>query len=824
MQPSKAIHTGTLPSGIPYYLAVGNAERGLADFTLLCDTACAPQPRKTLSELPHFPAGAARFLAGHGSRPNPEGWISCRDGAALFRFPSVHLSSDAVRDSTFLLLFDLIAATPGGNHALIVAGDIDPEACKTAMHYLSLQLAAAAPQEFPDRYSWTPVDTATLVRKPLSPGANPALELTWRLPRIARSRLRTIQPYVSALYAHTLGHVLSRRIRTVCLSEHIPYGEIDCSYRPTSEGAGDERFTLRVSTDSLHVGRMLEVMAETLSAVDRNGVLMNEYNDGTRRIRDRVERMTARGSNAYLTQRCIAASLYGSDLADVGAISRFLSTRKVNPDRESKLFNSFTSALLDSAANLTLTVSGGSDDDLMARFRESWGRRDTYIHTYANAGSYTGNLSVEPVKVKCRKVSAEPVSGGELWQLSNGMQVVFKRTSGEPGRFRYGWLLRGGYPEVQDLAPGEGAFVGDMLRLSFVGSLLGMDFYNMLEAHRIELEPSVSMQDLRLTGCAPTEELELLLRSLLELACRRKVDRKAFESYRENEALHIAEGDPVEAALWKAIRPADFRYSDRKEIGNLTDSLPEKAARYFDSRFADYQEGVLVLIGDLDPEYTKLLLCRWLGALGTTPVRGKASNLSRIAYQPHAGTLTLYRQAGNGNPGSCSFLMQAPMLYTAKNTHAVSMAGLYLSDFLTRELTPLGLRCEVRTGFTSYPEGWVDVRIDALPVAEVHWPEGIAPVEPMAAAASLRSALRKAAATEVSPEMMAFYRSYWEDQVTARLTGEATLVDAVLKRYGEGKDIISGYRQQIGAVSAADIAQVLKAVAEGVRVEYILEP
>jgi len=823
MKPSADIRTGTLPSGVPYYLATCREERGMADFTLICDSLSAPRPQRLLEQLPHFgKGGPARFLARVGCALGPEGWISRRSGVVLFRFPGIRLSSPAVRDSTLHLLFDLIASTPGGNHAVIVAGDIEPDACRTAMHYLSLQLPAAKPQQFPDRYRWQPVDTATLLRRPLSEGANPFVELSWRLPRIGRAQLQTLQPYVSKLYAQTLGWILTRRIRTVCLSEHLPYGTIDYRYIPTSESDGDERFSLLVSTDSLHVDRMLEVMAETLCAVDNRGVFPDEYADGTVRVRDRAERLSAHSSNARLTDRCISACLYGCDLADLAAVSRFLSSRKVEPGREKVLFEGYISALLDSAANLSVTLSGSTDSDPLARFQSHWTRRDTtLIYSYVNNKADSLSLSVEPVKVKCRKVAPEPVSGGEIWTFSNGMQVVFKRTGGEIGRFRFGWMLKGGYPEVPDLAPGEGPFVGDMLRLCFIGPLRGIDFFNMLEASRIELQPAVSLQDLRLTGSAPSQELELLLRSLIELSRHRKVDRAAFETYRENEKLHVAEGDRIAAAMWNALRPADYRFSDRKEISCLTDSLPEKAERYFRSRFASSQEGVLVLVGDLDPDYTKRLLSRWLGACVTNPSRGRKTG--SIAYQPHAGVLTMYRPAREKDRPECRFLLQAPMLYTARNSHALSLAGLYLSDCLTKALTPHGHSYSIRSGFTSYPQGWMDMDLTVIPVAEEHLPEGIVPASPQKTATLLRAALRQAARTPVSDAMMDFYRKYWEDQVTAVLAGEASLVEAVLKRYSEGKDIMTGYRQSIGTVTAADIAAILQAFDAGARIEYIEE-
>ena len=809
-------HAGTLRCGVPYTLGLSTVDKGLADFALLVDTDAVPDARALLESLPHFPDGRPmRFLTGHGSGLGPDGYISRLAGVTVFRFNGLRVSDAMARDSVLLLLTDLIYMTPGGNHAILAAGDIDPNSTRSTLENLSMLLPGTAPQSFRDSYQWQPTAETKFRRGPAH-GAVASIELTYRMPRTPRERLNTVVPYLSKVYSHALGNILYRRIRTACLAEHIPYGTIGYRYRSSADSPDDELFTLRVTTDTARVDRMLDIVAGTLSAIDRDGVLTGEYADETGRIYHHSLRFGKRMPNRVLMDKLIAATLYGCDLASEVEVAKFLTTRSLRKEEESRLMSGYAAALLDSAANLSLTVTGSSDPDPLARFRQAWSRGGGYLYTYVSHKADTLNLGVEPVKTKLKKELPEPVSGGQLWRFANGMEVVFKQTDGDPGYFHFGWLLRGGYPLVTDLADGEGAFVGDMLRLGFVGPLTGLDFYNMLLANGIEMEPAVGLQDLRLTGHAPSAELELLIRSLLELAHHRKPDPNAFATYRANQALALAEADRTEAGMWELMWPAD-RYSSWKNIRNLTDGLPQKAEQYFAGRFSRCNDGVLVLVGDLHPEKTKKLLSRWLGAMPVSPQRTLPA---RVDSQPRSGVLTVTRR--EGVPG-CHMLLRIPLLYTAKNVYALNLAYYYLEDCLNADLTEGGLRYTLDGTFSSFPQGMVHLMIHATPAEPSALPAGIASSDPMDAVHSLRRALQRAAATQVPQALLKAYKERLQGDLDDTIKTEESLIEMIFKRYGEGKDLLTTYKQRLGEVTPEDLTAILQALYKGARIEYVVK-
>ena len=95
--------------------------------------------------MPHFNKTIPyKFLSRKGIGCRSEGYISYRDDATIFRFDDVPVFDQAASDTTLLMLFDLIAAQPC-QHAIIIAGDINPTAIKERMNVFSLMVPSRNP-------------------------------------------------------------------------------------------------------------------------------------------------------------------------------------------------------------------------------------------------------------------------------------------------------------------------------------------------------------------------------------------------------------------------------------------------------------------------------------------------------------------------------------------------------------------------------------------------------------------------------------------------------------------------------------------------------
>ena len=300
-----------------------------------------------------------------------------------------------------------------------------------------------------------------------------------------------------------------------------------------------------------------------------------------------------------------------------GHLNDFIVSRRLDDGRERELFNGFARALLDSARNLALRFDLPERDwherGLSRSFNEAWSRPAPDEEYKANFGD-TLSLFQPTQRVRLRAEAAEPISGGRLWTFSNGIKVIFKKMD-TPGEFQYALMLRSGVAECPGLQAGESAFVGDMLALSSVAGLSGADFHEMLLANGITMQEESTLSDLRITGLAPRAKLPLLLRALLSVADARQPSKTAFDYYKSAEALRVdmeqLSPRDVNSLMDSLMRPNYF-YTDRKQTSRLRDDLPERAEQYFAAAFSKINDGILVLMGDLNEDQLKKELVRTL--------------------------------------------------------------------------------------------------------------------------------------------------------------------------------------------------------------------
>ena len=822
------IRQGYLPDGIRYYLVTNDARKGFADFALVQrGPRDGSRARMLLRELPHFGRRAPyRFLAEHGVGYHDDGYLAHPGGASLFSFRDVPTWDGSVADSTLLMLFDM-AAGCSRPQAVIVCGDIDPERIRERMELLSMMVPALEDDGQGRTSAWTPADSLSLSISHTGAGEVAAIHAVFHTEPTPAELMNTPQPLVSRAYADQLGRIVRARVEKRLRSSGIPLAGFRYRYRDSAREADHEAHVLTLYTSAGQIGSATQRLASVLSSLDRNGAGMDEF----LRARDaqiaEARREAARPlDNGDYLDKCIASFLYGANLASGEMLSAFIGTRRLDDERELQLFNGFARALLDSARNLTLRFDLPArpvDTDMLRQaFLQGWAAPDD---TPAQQPAALPARSDPAKKVRLGADTAEPLSGGRLWTFSNGIKVIYKKM--ETGRdFRYALLLRGGAAEVAGLQRGESAFVGDMLGLSRVAGMSGEAFRESLEAEGIDMQAAATLSDLRITGRAPSGKLPQLMQALLSLSDERKPDRAAFDTYRKEEALRIdreaLSPRDINALMDSILRP-DYFYPERKDMTCLGDDLPERAEEYFASLFDKVGDGILVLIGDLDEEALKKELCRSLGGFRT---QKRYSGRPRVESRFATGTITRSDQAAAGSAGG-----REAGAYTALSAAVPFSLDAYLSFLvacdlvrgeLAAALTEHGARIELTHRLELFPSERLTLYIGCRPCPEDGLPAGVAPGRPGELLDALRAVTRHLDVLPLPEAGIEAYKELLLRQLDQRLSDPETLLETILTRYGEGKDLVTDYKAALRRVSSASVAHVLSQLHEGATVEYII--
>ncbi|MCR5277290.1 MAG: hypothetical protein K6D54_06460 [Bacteroidales bacterium] len=825
------VTVSTLPNGIRYYLVTNPIDKGYANFALVQQGQTSFEaPRHALQDLPNFTNQAPyRFLATHGIGCGPEGYIRHTSDATIFRFDDVPVHETAVADSVMLLVFDLMRSYPG-DQALVVSGDIDASKLPERFYVLSLSVPARTASAAEDSYAWQSSDFIRITGETRPANVLGSIRVSYDLPRTARELMNTAQPALTRLYADILSLVLEKRLRNAFRAAGLPFASLDFRYENSAMTPGDEHLTLQVNTSTYDMEAAATLLGRTLYALDSLGVLPAEYQDARSRIAAEERRASVvREDRQAATERCIRAFLYGETLASAADIYASVLGRSLGAKQELDFFNRYVSALLDPVRNLSFTVLQPQAEvdprPAFDAFRKGWatdGEPMPVRYRTSSADSLRLGKGARKLKLRAQPVS-DPVTGGEFWTFPNGIRVLYKQNKRFEGQFDYMMLLYGGVAGVRDLKTDESPYVGDMLLLSRIAGRSGEEFQDMLAANGITIQAEANAADLRIYGHAPSGRLQLLLKSLTALSNDRQVDPAAWDYYRRSSALRTEQAAHGMAALDARLQRQLARTGPAKGPAALSDDFPQRTEHYFARQFAKVNDGLIILIGDLDATTVQQSLCAYLGNFAVS----SGSSLRNNDYDPlPSGWFSASESLGKlpSGPGQAGahFVLAAQMPFSLDSYIAARIACMMIREELVRRLGEAGASVDVRLQTEIIPVERFTVHISCLPCPAEGLPEGMVPADPETVAAAAREVLGSLGSLQLSPARLKAYKDLLLSHVTALQNDPAYLVEIAAMRQSMGKDVGSGYRDRINGVSADQVTRMLGGLDSGGKLEYIV--
>lgn len=804
-----SITTGKLQNGISYYLVTNPSMKGAADFALVrkdfSDTLVA---RKELTSLPHFNKTIPyKFLSRKGIGCGKEGFITYRDASTVFRFNSVPMFDQAASDTTLLMLFDLIAAQPR-QHAIVVAGDINPAAILEKMRVFVMMVPFRNPGYKKPGYAWKP---AGATEYSYNPGGASSVTVDFRSARTPDEQLNTIQPFLSQLFALELKEVVSERIQDLLRTRGIPATGIEVDYQGSDASLGDERFLVRVSAPEAQLLPASMALASVLSGTASKPVGTEEFKAARETVLSGLREPV---TNAEYVNQCISAYMAGSDLASRDSKLQYFTSRNMPVETELKLFNSYASALLKTPDSVTWSGKIGDYDEWTypMMFKSTWNgisMVEKPVYAWRVSSSDTLGFASGKGKLKIKSTSLEPVSRGEMWSFSNGMTVIYKRRDTK-GMFSYALMVKGGYSTIRELQRGEGAFFSEMMFLDRIAGMRGSDFSKVLKTNGVEMKVEVSPADMRISGSAPCGKLKLVLKAMLSIANDRNTDPEAFDAYRRQELARL------KPAVLDSLMYPDYSYSEVKTPSGLVEQTQSDAAEYFSRQFVKVNDGVLVLVGSFPSDVVQKILVKHLGGFR---VSRSYTNRPNVSYKLRTGTLSFSKE---GPVPQISIALACSRPFTTEHFMAFKIAGLALKRRLTGAMAEHGFAAEMNDRFSIYPLETGEIIFHCSPVLDAGLPDGVRSDE-LEALAVARRVVEDVLSKPVSEAELNACKALLKNVYEADLSDPDKYVEAILMRYSYGKDVITNYADRIGSVTAGHVAGTFKALSEGMRIEYVVK-
>lgn len=803
------IQKGTLRSGVTYYMVTNSSAKGYADIAVI--QRDQPSSAVPLDELD------AGFLSRMGVAPSKEGYLSDVDGSTVYHFRDVPCYRSEVLDSMLLYSFAQVTLSKA-QQAIVVSGDIDPTELKKKMDIFSMMVPRMLVKENhkPD-YVWEPSPAPWVEMYPAdSPVA--VVSVTYAGARVPFDYMNTAQAIVSDLFGDELQVVLRHRLARNLKDAGIPYGNIGFQSLRSMDYGGDERYTVQVSVAREQADAAMRVVASTLAELDEKGASAAEFSDAKKVLTPSLRsRAATTPSPEDDIRRCTANFLYGAHLAPYSESMRYFARKNLADTTETRFFNQFSDALLNQLENLTLEFYGAPDslDKDQALFDYNlaylYGSVIPSGKEYSWHSADTAKLAVTGPKIKIKAEKQEPVTGGTVWTFSNGMRVVFKPVTGS-GVFHYALQLNGGLGAVAGLKEGEGGYIGDMLTLYNVAGIPAPVFRDILSAGGVSMETELSVNSFSLKGEAPASQLQFLLKVLVALANERRLNLDEYALYSRNQALAQPS---VTDLLYQRLVPG-FVYTSNKLPGKLTKDTPTKAHKYFNERFSNMQDGVLILSGDLQEEAVKRLLLRYLGAFET---QKGAVGRKQVSMNVEKGAVTHTLQ---GYPQGIYILMDGEYALTSDHYYTSQVAARVLRQSLVKALAPYGYTAQVETNFFAQPQERFQLQITCQPASLSGLPSGTLPQDSEQVLSVIRKTLAAAAKAPVDPVDLKGWKERLLADVKLQLASPSGFVSTLLDRYANNKDIASRYSESISAINEGRVQEFLGTLAAGGRIEYLV--
>lgn len=815
------IQKGVLTSGVSYYIVSNPTVKGLADVALVRrDELPGPETRSQVEDL-------GRFLSRTGVGFRPEGLFAEVDGATVCRFDDVPVWNPVALDSTLLMSFSYMAASRS-DQAIILSGDIDAKDVKRKMDIFSMMVPKIYKRkDGVSDYAWEPSVAPFIFLNP-APGEHIAeVSVSYVSPRTPQKYMNTAQPLVMDIFAREFATIVANRIRTGMDELNMPCYKLEIVNQASSESAGDEKYTVTVGTAEGRQDEAMALIGRTLASLEAFGATPVEFTDAKKVLGAEMKLLAETPlTNAQYVDRCLSSFLYGAHLAPFAQEAKLFSGKTVADTTDRRFFNRIAGGVLDQTKNLTIDYSSSRDslDDNQILFDYNLAYLQGYVirdpHLYGWNRGDTTSLSPHGSKVKIRLEKPEPVSGGSMWTYTNGLRVIFRKMPGS-GMFSYALQLNGGLSSIPELRDGEADFIPELLFLSRFGGVEGKAFKRTLVSNGITMDVDVSVKDMALTGSAPVQKLPMLMGALqMVTGTRRRVDSDAFASYAASEKIRILARERTREGIFESmysqIAPEDI-YTGVRKAEALTPDLLEKADVYFEDRFSRLNDGVLILVGDLDEETVKKQLAKSLGGFRALHSNARRSPASGGVKSGKSTVVT------EGTEKGIYVLMTSDVALTSSSRYASDMAMMVLRRSLAEALHPYGLTAEVSSEFSVYPEERLWVRITCLPANPAGLPADVKPVDLEKALAGVRKGIAAATKKKLSKAELTAAKARVTGTMADALSHPETVVNTVRMRYAMNKDLVTKYKENINAVDAPAVQAILQALSKGSCIEKVVK-
>ena len=694
--------------------------------------------------------------------------------------------------------------------ALVVVGDVDPEAVEKKLQEMFADIAAPAPdaavrEEFPVPDNKEPLVFVGTDKE--FPGMEALVMFkSDPLPR----EMRGTMAYIGIDFIKdAVTGMLNERLNEITRQADAPFSGAGLDYSEYLVAKTKDAFILDVS---MKEGRYTEgikaAYRELLRAV-RNGFTESEY----QRFKDEY---LSRIDAAY------EARDKRTNTSFVNAYVRHFIDNEPAPGIEwiHQTMQMIVPAVPLEAINAVLADLSQENRAILIMMPEKEGLTPPTEQEILSAmaevdaeeiAAFTEEVSTDPLvpelksKVKVKKIT-DDIYGSKLITLSNGMKIHVKQTDYSPGKIIFRATSWGGNSLYSNDEYINTSNVG-LVRQGGLGAFSAVELNKKLAGKQAGASASVGARTEVIEGNCVKKDIETMLQLVYLNFTSPRRDDDAFTSQMERtrNALKNQELNPqitLQDSIVSVVYNNNVRAKRLKEA-DLDHISYDRLLEVYRERFANAKDFEFYLVGDVNADSVAPLLAKYLGAL---PVKGKKEKYKVIDQRMTKGERECYFTKEQDTPNSLNvFLYHTPMKETLRNDILVDMLQQAMTMLYTetvREDNGGAYGVPVNANLTDYPE--------EIAMAQIVLPT--APEKREAMTVIIKDGIKQMMEKGPSEENLAKIKEYMLRSHQEDLKKNGYWMNSLVSKTRYNQEFVEGYEDCVQGVTVEDIRQVAQQI------------
>ena len=224
-----------------------------------------------------------------------------------------------------------------------------------------------------------------------------------------------------------------------------------------------------------------------------------------------------------------------------------------------------------------------------------------------------------PKPGKIKKTTAMPEFDATMLVLSNGMKVIYKKTTFKEDEIRFEAQSNGGLSALKQEDFITLKELSGVMKVGGVGKFSATDLPKVLAGKRLSVNPWIDSYSEGMNGSCSPKDLETMMQFIYLYFTEPRADEEAFQSFvqRNKAAIENQELNPMitfSDSITKVLYN-NHPLRTRVKADEIEKVDYAKAMEFYKDRFADPNNFTLYFVGNIDEDVFKPLVEQYLASL-----------------------------------------------------------------------------------------------------------------------------------------------------------------------------------------------------------------